>query len=77
MKKKEMDYIIKSELKHLPRGFINSPQNYLRQYYSAFRRHDLAQNNPRGPYAILKEGIARQLENYPDFKPDFDKSFFI
>ena len=71
-----MNNTVQAELENIYRGDKGSPQNTLRVYYNDVRRHDLAQKNPKGHNAILKDGIAFIKKNNPDFKPNYDKDFF-
>lgn len=76
MKQKKMNDTMKSELIHIPRGSKGSLNNLLRTYYNMRRRNDLAQENPRGQSAILKEIVTMLRVKFPDFDPDFNKNFF-
>ncbi len=76
MKRDEMNNIVKSELKNIPRNRKGSDQNFLRLFYNGLRRPDLAQKSPQGPSAVLKMAIKQLQKTNPDFEPNFDKSFF-
>ena len=74
MKREEMTKIVKSELKHIPKGSKGSVQNRLRIYYNAWRRRDLLSGKSKEQ--TLEEAIKKLKEDYPDFEPKFDRDFF-
>ena len=67
---------INEELKHIPRSFKGSNQNWLRLYYNGMRKTDLSRN----PASPAKETLIRAIETIkkdkPDFLPIYDREFF-
>ena len=74
MKREEMTKIVKSELKHIPKGPKGSTQNRLRIYYNAWRRRNLLRGKSKEQ--TLEEAIKMLKEDHPDFNPKFNKDFF-
>ena len=74
MIKEEMTRIVQSELRHLPRGDVGSPQNELRKLYNSRRRHDIAANKTRGE--TLRFCIQAMKDKHPSFIPEYDHHFF-
>ncbi|MDH5440260.1 MAG: hypothetical protein OEZ48_15385 [Candidatus Bathyarchaeota archaeon] len=74
MKREEMTRIVQSELGHLPKGDVGSPQNELRKLYNARRRHDLATNKTRRE--TMQFCIQEMERKHPGFVPEYDKTFF-
>jgi hypothetical protein len=76
MKREEMRGKINEELKHIPRSFKGSNQNWLRLYYNGMRMTDLSRN----PALLAKDTLIRAItalrKNYPDFSPIYDRDFF-
>ena len=76
MKREEMRKKINEELRHIPRSFRGSNQNWLREYYNGMRMTDLSQN----PTSPAKDTLIRAIEQLkktePEFSPLYDKSFF-
>ncbi len=76
MKREEMRRKINEELKHIPRSFKGSNQNWLRLYYNGMRMTDLSRN----PASPAKETLIRAIETIkrdkPDFLPIYDREFF-
>ena len=76
MKREEMRGKINEELKHIPRSFKGSNQNWLRLYYNGMRKTDLSLN----PASPAKETLIRAIETIkkdkPDFLPIYDREFF-
>lgn len=69
-----MTRIIQSELKHLPKGIIGSPQNELRKIYNIKRRHDIVSNINNED--TLRFCINNIKNKHPDFIPKYDETFF-
>lgn len=74
MKRAEMTNILKSELKHIPKGSRGSTQNKLRIYYNAWRRRDLPKGKSKEE--TLEEAVEMLKEDDPEFNPRFDREFF-
>ncbi len=76
MRREEMRKKISEELKHIPRSFKGSDQNYFRLYYNGIRMTDLGRN----PSSQAKDTLIRTIEamkkDKPDFSPIYDKDFF-
>ena len=69
-----MNRIVKSELKHIPRGERGSLQNFLRFAYNALRRRYLNLNRSR--HETLRELVDKIRKAHPDFNPEYDKEYF-
>ena len=67
---------IKNELRQIPKGVKGSPQNYLRFYYNALRRHDFFNTN-RPKEDTLGVAINLLKRDYPEFNPKFNLDFFV
>ena len=76
MKREEMRKKINEDLRHIPRSFRGSNQNWLREYYNGMRMTDLGRN----PASPAKDTLIRAIEQLkktePEFSPLYDKSFF-
>lgn len=75
MKREELTGIVKSELKHIPKGDRGSPQNELRRLYNARRRHDLTKTE-KVKEETLQYCIQAVKKDHPDFIPKYDEDFF-
>lgn len=74
---REMREIVKKELEHIPRGARGSPQNELRALYWIVRMNSLGKRPKfKTKEECLKYAIKRIKENYPNFVPMYDSSFF-
>ena len=69
-----MNRIVKSELKHIPRGETGSLQNLLRFSYNALRRKHMTLGISR--HDTLKELVEKIQIVHPDFTPLYDKDIF-
>jgi uncharacterized protein YbbK (DUF523 family) len=70
----ETNDIIASDLEHIPRG--DAAQNKLRQYFQYARMRSLGKDcMGTREYALMK-AIARVQAEVPDFKPQYDMSYF-
>lgn len=69
-----MNRIVKSELRHIPRGERGSLQNFLRFSYNALRRRYLTLNRTR--HETLRELVDKIRKAHPDFSPEYDKEYF-
>jgi len=76
MKKIQMESQIKEDLKHIPRGSTNSPQNYLRLYYNSMRRVDLSQDISIPKSFTLRRVVEQLRKSHPEFVPSFDQEYF-
>lgn len=74
MNREEMTRIVQSELRHLPRGEVGSPQNELRKLYNSRRRHDIAAEKTRRE--TLRFCVQTMKVKYPSFTPEYDHDFF-
>jgi hypothetical protein len=74
MKRAEINDLIKRELEYIPKGDKGSTQNKLRFQYSASRRKGLTKGKTR--QECLKETIDQLKAHNPEFKPEFDQTFF-
>ena len=76
-KLKQMREIVLRELEHIPNW--PEPQGELRMVYWSRRMHSLGRKVTRQKTAkeVLDESIASLRGDYPDFKFEYDKQFFI
>lgn len=73
----EIENIVGSELKHIPRGARGSSQNILRMLYNMLRRHSLTVSaSPQTKEDVLRDAINAVREEDPNFRPQYDKDFF-
>jgi len=75
MKKLEIDFQIKQDLTHIPRGVKGSPQNILRMQYAIVRRHDISKTT-KTKEDTLREAIIIVKKQFPDFQPKYDATYF-
>ena len=76
MKRDELTRLVKLELEHIPKGDkIGSPQNVLRRYYNARRRHDVIKTD-KTKEETLQDCIQILKVSRPDFVPKYDEDFF-
>ena len=75
-KLKEMRNQVKQELVYIPRG--DFPQNELRMIYWLMRMNSLGKKatGNETKEGILKIAIEDVRKTYPDFEPNYVKSFF-
>ena len=76
VKREEMNRIVQSELKHIPRGLRGSTQNILRLYYNSIRRHDLSINSKTTAKESLEKALEYLRKQYPDYLFRFETEFF-
>jgi len=62
--------IIAIDLEHIPRG--DEAQNRLRQYFQYAR----ARSDGKSKEDALREAIEKVSAEFPDFEPEFDRSYF-
>ena len=77
MKREEMNRIVQSELKHIPRGLRGSTQNILRLYYNSLRRHDLSINSKTTAKESLEKILEYLRKDYPGYSFQYDIEFFM
>lgn len=65
-----MTSIIAIDLEHIPRG--DEAQNRLRQYFQYAR----ARSDGKSKEDALREAIEKVSAEFPDFEPEFDRSYF-
>ncbi len=75
MKLTEINSQVNEDLKHIQRGIKGSAQNMLREYYNAFRTHDLSKTS-KTKNETLKQALDSVTKNYPDFVPKYDHGYF-
>ncbi len=73
MNQKEMNDIVKEELRHIPKGY-GPRHGWLRFYYNRRRRHDLSKG--RTKEETLQHCIDEIKEQDPNWHPEFDATFF-
>jgi hypothetical protein len=67
---------ISAELSYITKDRSDEPQQALRMVYNARRSHDLSRD-PQTPAGLsLARAISSVREQYPDFEPRYDASFF-
>jgi len=76
MKREEMRKKINEELKHIPRSFKGSDQNYFRLYYNGMRMTDLGRNPASPAKETLSRAVEKMRKDKPDFSPIYDRGFF-
>jgi hypothetical protein len=76
MKREEMRKKINEELKHIPRSFKGSDQNYFRLYYNGMRMTDLSRNPASPAKDTLIRAIETMKKDKPDFSPIYNRGFF-
>ncbi len=76
MKREEMRRKINEELKHIPRSFKGSDQNWFREYYNGMRTHDLSLNPPLPAKETLIRATNAIKKDKPNFSPIYDRQFF-
>lgn len=62
------------DLEHIPRG--DEAQNRLRQYFQYARARSKSKNAIPSKEDALREATEKVKAEYPDFEPEFDKSYF-
>lgn len=67
---------VAAELEHIPTGQPKTPQQWLRRLYNYFRSTDIPRNPKPSPSDTLTRVIEMIWEQDPDFRPDYDRSFF-
>ena len=72
--RKYMNRIVKLDLKHIPRGEKGALQNFVRFSYNALRRQHLTLGKSK--HETLKEITQKIKKAYPDFIPNYDRSYF-
>jgi uncharacterized protein YbbK (DUF523 family) len=63
-----------TDLDHIPRG--SEAQNRLRQYFQYARSRSQGKSAGQTKEDALKEAIEKVKAEYPEFKPEFDQSYF-
>ncbi len=69
-----MTNVVRSELRHIPKGEKRSLQNFLRFAYNALRRKHLTLRKTRDE--TLKELVEKIKKAHPEFTPQYDKDYF-
>lgn len=62
------------DLEHIPRG--DEAQNRLRQYFQYARGRSEGKNATQSKEYALREAIEKVSAEFPDFEPEFDRSYF-
>ena len=76
MSLKEMNALVRDELKHIPDW--PEPQNFLRMAYAALRKNSLGKK-ARGVKTreqVLRESIDSVKQSNPDWSPQYDREYF-
>jgi hypothetical protein len=60
----------KEDLEHIPRGAANSPQNWLREYYSVSRQRS------SDKYEGMELALKHFKDQYPVVEPKYDKEYW-
>ena len=76
MKREEMRKKINEELRHIPRSFRGSNQNWLREYYNGMPMTDLSQNSASPAKDTLIKATEQVKKTNLEFSPLYDKGFF-
>lgn len=69
-----MTSITAIDLEHIPRG--DEAQNRLRQYFQYARGRSEGKNATQSKEEALREAIEKVSAEFPDFEPEFDRSYF-
>jgi len=76
MNEPNIDDMIRAELDHIGPAEIGRDQATLRHEYVHFRREDLM-NDPATPARLAFSRAMASVRRYaPDFRPEYDASFF-
>lgn len=61
----------REDLEHIKRGSVNSPQNWLREYYSVSRQRS------SDKYEALELALRHFKNEYPNIEPEYDKEYWM
>ena len=60
----------REDLEHITRGKANSPQNWLREYYSVSRQRS------SDKYEGMELALKHFKDQYPEIEPEYDKDYW-